>query len=49
MKVVLTILFSLFAIFSLWGAVSDPDKEVRDNLTWAFVITITSIVALNIL
>ena len=44
----LTILFSLFAIFSLWGASSDDDASTRKNLTYCFIISILAIVTINI-
>ena len=44
----LTILFSIFAIFSLWGAVSDSDASTRKNLTYCFIISVLAIVSMNI-
>lgn len=44
----LTILFSIFAIFSLWGAASDDDASTRKNLAYCFIVSILAIVAINI-
>lgn len=44
----LTILFSIFAIFSLWDASSDDDASTRKNLAYCFIITILAIVTINI-
>lgn len=44
----LTILFSIFAIYSLWGASSDDDASTRKNLTYCFIASILAIVTINI-
>ena len=44
----LTILLSIFAIFSLWGAAADDDADTRKNMAYCFITSVFAIVAINI-
>ena len=44
----LTILLSIFAIFSLWGVVADDDEDTRKNMTYCFIVSVLAIILTHI-
>ena len=48
MKIALTILFGLFAAYSLVGAASDEKADTRKNMTYCSIILIIAIVLMNL-
>ena len=48
MRLALTVLFSIFAMFSLSGSVSEKEEATRKNLAYCFITIIIAIVVINI-
>ena len=48
MKTALTILFVIFAAWSLLGASADENASTRKNLAYCFIVSVFGIIAMNI-
>lgn len=48
MKTALTILFSIFATWSLLGASADDKESARKNFAYCFITSVFAILAINL-